>query len=223
MKKFINFDEEFGEPKELLCKNFNKTQMSIHPYFSGIYLCYQESFKSLKTDLSLLSSYPELVVWKDPHTSGYTVANDCLWHLYASKNLQKDIKLRIYSFPTNDEKIRLLKNVASSDFLSFLSSFHHNLNQMHPHKLLNLINMHISSEAILALNKKSSLKPHRIMSLDLLAHLLSYSRSQLIYRHKMILRERQNVLNQLEQNSKIVQQLLNDPDFVLSPIQLWKQ
>ena len=60
------------------------------------------------------------------------------------------------------------------------------------------------------------------MSLDLLAKLLSYTRNQLNYRNKVINRKRQNVLDQLEQTSGIVQQLLNNVDFVLTPDQLWK-
>lgn len=60
------------------------------------------------------------------------------------------------------------------------------------------------------------------MSLDLLAKLLSYTRNQLNYRNKTINRKRQNVLDQLQQTSGIVHQLLNNSDFVLSPDQLWK-
>jgi hypothetical protein len=65
METAFDFNEKFGAPKKLLCKNFNKIQISIHPDFSGIYLCYQEAFKSLKADLSILTSYPEIRVWKD--------------------------------------------------------------------------------------------------------------------------------------------------------------
>ncbi len=60
------------------------------------------------------------------------------------------------------------------------------------------------------------------MSLDLLAYLLSYTRNQLNYRNKVINRKRQNVLDQLQQTSEVVQQLLNNVDFVLTPDQLWK-
>jgi hypothetical protein len=44
-------------------------------------------------------------------------------------------------------------------------------------KMQSLINAHISSEVILALNKENSFKPHRTMSLDLLAELLSCTKS----------------------------------------------
>lgn len=60
------------------------------------------------------------------------------------------------------------------------------------------------------------------MSLDLLAKRLSYTRYQLNYRNKVINRKRQSVLDQLEQTSEVVQQLLNNVDFVLTPDQLWK-
>jgi hypothetical protein len=68
METAFDFNEKFGTPKKLLCKNFNKIQISVHPYFSGIYLCYQEAFKSLKTDLSTLNPSLEIHVWKDPNS-----------------------------------------------------------------------------------------------------------------------------------------------------------
>ena len=94
--------------------------------------------------------------------------------------------------------------------------------RMNPTKMQSLINAHISYEVILAFNKENSFKPHRTMSLDLLAKLLSFTRNQLNYRNKVISQKRQNVLDQLQQTSGIVQQLLNNPDFVLTPDQLWK-
>jgi len=51
--------------------------------------------------------------------------------------------------------------------MKFLSSYHHDLDRMNPAKMQSLINAHISSEVILALNKENSFKPHRTMSLDL--------------------------------------------------------
>lgn len=222
MEIAFDFNEKFGPPKELLCKNYNKIQISIHPDFSGIYLCYQEAFKSLKADLSILTSYPELRVWKDPNIAGYTIANACQWHLYASQNMPKNIKLLIHAFPAYDEKIELLKKVASSEFLKFLSSYHHDLDRMNPEKFQTLINTYISTETLLHLNKQYSYKPHYQISLEVLAKLLSYTRQQLVYRNKIIKRQRQDVLDQLEQTSGIVQQLLINPDFVLSPDQLWK-
>jgi len=184
----FDFDEEFGIPKKLLCKNFNKVQISVHPYFSGIYLCYQEAFKSLKTDLSTLNFQ---------------------WFIYWSQHIPKSINLLVHSFPQNEEKVELLKKEASLEFMKFLSSYHHDLDRMNPAKMQSLINAHISSEVILALNKENSFKPHRTMSLDL-------------HRNKVINRKRQNVLDQLQQTSGIVQQLLNNVDFVLTPDQLWK-
>ena len=222
METAFDFNEKFGTPKKLLCKNFNKIQISIHHDFSGIYLCYQEAFKSLKADLSIFTSYPEIHVWKDPNISGYTIANACQWHLYWSKNTPKNINLLIHAFPQDEDKIELLKKEASLEFMKFLSSYPHELDRLNPKKLQSLINTYISSEVILDLNKENSFKPHRTMSLDLLAKLLSYTLNQLNYRNKIINRKRQNVLNQLQQTSRIVQQLLNNPDFVLTPDQLWK-
>ena len=222
METAIDFNEKFGAPKKLLCKNFNKIQISIHPDFFGIYLCYQEAFKSLKADLSILTSYPEIRVWKDPNRSGYTIAIACQWHLYWSKNTPKNINLLIHFFPQDDEKIELLKKEASLEFMKFLSAYHHNLDRMNPAKMQSLINAHISPEVILTLNKENSFKPHRTMSLDLLSKRLSFTRNQLNYRNKVINRKRQKIFDQLQQTSGIVQQLLNNVDFVLTPDQLWK-
>lgn len=105
MEKKFDFNEEFGMPKKLICKNFNKIQISVHPDFSGIYLCYQQAFKSLKADLSILTTYPEIHVWKDPNIAGYTIANACQWHLYWSQNTPKNINLLVHSFPKNEEKL----------------------------------------------------------------------------------------------------------------------
>ena len=224
MKTAIDFNEKFGAPKNLLCKNFNKIQISIHPDFFGIYLCYQEALKSLKVDLSILTvtSHTYIRVWKDPNRSGYTIANSCQWYLYWSKNTPKNINLLVHSFPQDEDKIELLKKEASLEFMKFLSAYHHNLDRMNPAKMQSLINAHISPEVILTLNKENSFKPHRTMSLDLLAKLLSFTRNQLNYRNKVINRKRQKTFDQLQQTSEVVQQLLNNVDFVLTPDQLWK-
>ncbi|MHA3056597.1 hypothetical protein ACX1NT_01545 [Acinetobacter sp. ANC 5584] len=222
MRKTFYLNDKFGIPKELCCKKFNKIQISIHPDFSGIYICYREAFKSLKADLSIFTSSPKLHLWKDPNISGYTVANSFQWYLYFSKNMPKNIKLFIQPFPPEKEKIELLKKAESSEFIQFISSFAHDVNRLNPQKLLRLINTHISSEVILTLNKENSYKPHATMSLELLAKLLSQTRNQLNYRNKAIAKERQYVLDELEKNSEIVQQLLNNPNFILSPDQLWK-
>ena len=224
MKTAIDFNEKFGAPKNLLCKNFNKIQISIHPDFFGIYLCYQEALKSLKVDLSILTvtSHTYIRVWKDPNRSGYTIANSCQWYLYWSKNTPKNINLLIHSFPQDKDKIELLKKEASLEFMKFLSAYHHNLDRMNPAKMQSLINAHISPEVILTLNKENSFKPHRTMSLDLLSKRLSFKRNQLNYRNKVINRQRQKIFDQLQQTSGIVQQLLNNVDFVLTPDQLWK-
>ena len=224
MKTAIDFNEKFGAPKNLLCKNFNKIQISIHPDFFGIYLCYQEALKSLKVDLSILTvtSHTYIRVWKDPNRSGYTIANSCQWYLYWSKNTPKNINLLVHSFPQDEDKIELLKKEASLEFMKFLSAYHHNLDRMNPAKMQSLINAHISPEVILTLNKENSFKPHRTMSLDLLSKRLSFTRNQLNYRNKVINRQRQKIFDQLQQTSGIVQQLLNNVDFVLTPDQLWK-
>ena len=169
-----------------------------------------------------VTSHTYIRVWKDPNRSGYTIANSCQWYLYWSKNTPKNINLLVHSFPQDEDKIELLKKEASLEFMKFLSAYHHNLDRMNPAKMQSLINAHISPEVILTLNKENSFKPHRTMSLDLLSKRLSFKRNQLNYRNKVINRQRQKIFDQLQQTSGIVQQLLNNVDFVLTPDQLWK-
>jgi hypothetical protein len=223
MKTAFDFYEEFGTPKELLCKRFNKNQIRLHSCFSGIYLCYQEASKSLITDLSMFNPKRELHVWKDPTISHYIVANNLKWYLYWSKKEPENINLLVRPFTFNTEKIELLKKIESSEFMIFLSSCLFDKRRLNPEKLLALINSYISSEVILDLNKKDALKAHSTMSLNQLAKLLKHTPAQLRHCNRNINNERQNVLNKLEQSSKIVHQLLNNPDFVLSPDQLWKR
>ncbi|WP_180174373.1 hypothetical protein [Acinetobacter sp. YH01022] len=218
----FEFNQEFGAAKEVCCKNLNKLHLSVHPNFYGIHFCYQEVLKSIKADLSIFVSHPELRVWRDPNITGYTVANNFHLYLYWSNTIPQNIKLLVHSFPQDVEKIDLLKQQTSSEFLKFLSSFHHDLKKMNPERLQTLINSSLSPKAMLDLNKENSFKPHCSMSLDLLAQLLSCTRNQLNHRNNIIKQQRRNVLNQLEQTSGIVQQLLNNADFVLSPDQLWK-
>lgn len=218
----FDFNTEFGIPKELFCKDFSKINIKVHPDFFGIYLSYKEVLKALKTNLSMFSSPPEIHVWKDPSIEGYTVVNDFHWYLYYLKILPKNIKILVYSFPQSFEQIKLLKKVVSTEFLNLLCSFNYDIDELNPEKSQSLINTHISAEAIFILNKQYSHKPHRQLSLDLFAMLLSTNRNKLNNRIKIIKQQRRNVFDQLEQNSEIVQQLLNNSDFILSPDQLWK-
>lgn len=222
MRTNFNFNNEFGTPKILTGKDFNKINITVHPIFAGIYLCFEELFKSLKTDFSVFSARPELHVWKDSNFTSYTVANNFQWYLYWSKTMPKNIKLLVHPFPQHVEKVELLKKEASTEFLGFLSSFHYQLNRLNPEKLLILINTYISTETLLNLNKENSYKPHRKMSLELLAKLLSYTRNQLNHRNKNINAQRADILDQLAQTSEIAQQLLNNSEFTLSPDRLWR-
>lgn len=112
-------------------------------------------FQSFKTDLGILNPRPEIHVWKDTNLSGYTIASNIQWFLYWTQNAPKEINLIIHSLP-KDNKNRTIKNVASSEFLKFLSSTYYDLNRLNPKRLHNLINEYISAEAIYKLNKENS-------------------------------------------------------------------
>ncbi|GAA5012372.1 hypothetical protein GCM10023206_21150 [Acinetobacter puyangensis] len=221
MKIILDFEENFGAAKEISCKNFHKVQTTMHPDFYGLYLCYQEIFKSLKTDLSILNQN-RIHVWKDPNISKYLIVNNIQWYSYWSKIMPKNIKLLVNNFPQDIEKIELLNKIVSSEFIAFLSSTHHDLNKMNPERLQMLINKYISPEVLLNLNKTYFDKAHAKISLDLLAKLLSFTRNKLNYRNKIILEQRKSVFDELEQSCDIVKNLLNRSDFTLSPDQVWR-
>lgn len=222
MRNKLDFDKEFGKPKLVTLKDFNHFDISVHPLFFDIFLCYEEFFKSLKTDLPIFPSTSELHLWQDPKITGFVITNYFQWVLYCSTYRSRIKKLRVHPFPENFDKIELLKKEVSIEFLSILSSYRYDLNSLNPQKLLTLINKNISNEIILNLNKEYSQKPHRHMSLELLSEKLGCTRNQLNSRIKAINLRRQTVLDQLEQTSDIVHQLLNNADFVLSPEELWK-
>lgn len=221
MKITLDFKETFGIAKEISCKNFHKVQTAIHPDFYGVHLCYQELFRSLKTDLSLFNQ-SHINVWKVPNIQEYLIINNFQWHLYWSKIMPKNIKLLVNNFPQDIHKIQLLNYYVSSEFIAFLSSTHHELNKINPDKLQMLINTHISPEILLNLNKTYFDKAHAKISLDLLAKLLSFTRNKLNYRNRIILEQRKSVFDELEQSSDIVKNLLNRTDFTLSPDQVWR-
>ena len=222
MRKQLDFNKEFGKSKIINLRDFKSCQISIHPIFSDIFLCYEEFVKSLKTDLTVLISKSELHLWHDPKIRGYVITNYFQWFLYCSTNGSKIKKLRVHSFPQNFDKIELLKKEVSMDFLSTLSSYRCDLDKLNPQKLLTLINKNISREIIINLNKEYSQKPHQHMSLELLSEKLGCTRNQLNSLIKAINLRRRAVFDQLEQSSDIVHRLLNNADFVLSPEELWK-
>ena len=220
----IDFDSEFGVPRKLNDKDFNKLEINIHPDFYGIFLCFDELLKSHKITLNLLFEQQiqplQLSVWKDQAYMGYRVATDLLKFIYLNKNPQK-INLNIYNYPIENTQIQHLKQLESKIFLDILTSFHTDLQKLNPKKMLSMINHQISAKVILELNKKNSFKPHRKMSLELFAKLLSVDRNQLNYRIRTVELPRKNQLNQLEKNSPIIQEMLNNPNYELNTYDIW--
>ncbi len=61
------------------------------------------------------------------------------------------------------------------------------------------------------------------MGFDMLAKLLGFSRNHLNYRLKMLNQSRNTVLNALEAESKVVKRLLDDPNYVVKPEDIWSK
>lgn len=215
-----DFNSVFGKPKTTKTRLWHKTEIFVHPEFLGIYHCYFEIFKGLKTDLSLLHNSSDLIVFEDPHSNCYYIANLFHWYLYYKNKPPKYINLRIYNHPNNN-LINELKKIISHEFIQFISSFQFDIDLINPNRLLNSINTHICPELILKHNKCHSFKLHSKMSIDLLAKTLSFNRNQLNYRLKKLKQERNDVLIELELSNPLIYQLLNDPNFELNAEQLW--
>lgn len=216
----VDLNSVFGKPKTTKTRLWHKTEIFVHPEFFGIYHCYFEIFKALKTDLPLLHTSSDLIVFEDPHSNCYYITNLFHWYLYYKNKPPKYINLRIYDYPDNN-LINELRKLISHEFIQFVSSNKFNIDLINPNRLLNLINKHISPELILKHNKCHSFKPHSKMSMDLLAKKLSFNRNQLNYRLHKLKQERNDVLIELEQSSPLIYQLLNDPNFELNADQLW--
>ncbi len=216
----VDLNSVCGKPKASKTKLWHKTDIFVHPEFLGIYQCYFEIFKALKTDLSLLPTSSDLIVFEDQHSNCYYITNLFHWYLYYKNKPPKYINLRIYDHPNNN-LINELKKITSHEFIEFISSNKFNIDLINPNRLHNLINKHICPELILKLNKRHSFKPHSKMSMDLLAKKSSFKRYKLNYRKQKLKQERNNVLIELEQSSPLIYQLLNDPNFELNADQLW--
>ena len=204
-------------------KNFKKSRIIIHPYAFGLNLCYLHMFKNLAADLDISNRLKELHVWKTANFDGYTIFNNI--HLYLSyvKQDAKEVSLIIHQKPTfSDEELVFLMELCSREFIQFIKNSKFDIKSLDPKKTLHLINMHLSRQTLLTLNKKSSLKPHHQMSLELLAHLLSCSRNQLNQRMKNIKQERTQIFNELSLHSSCVKELIDRPDSCLSTEKIWR-
>lgn len=219
----IDLGKDFDIPKKLFSNNFNKINIHIHPDYQGLFLCYQEVFKALKSDLSLWIKSPYLYIWKDPNIQGYTIVNACYLYLFFSKNLPTQIELMIYNYPNEPKNLELLRKMSSLEFINFLSSCNFDIERLNPKKLQSLINQHIHPEIIFELNQQNSYKPHYEMSLDVLAKFLSISRNKLNYKNKIIQQTKDNVFQELMKDSKNSEQILNNPNFILTPDKIWQR
>lgn len=204
-------------------KNFKKSRIIIHPCAYGFNLCYLNMFKSLAADLDISNHIKELHVWKTSEFDGYTIFNNI--HLYVSYLKQdiKEVSLVIHQQPTfSDEELVFLMELCSREFIQFIKTSKFDIQSLNPRKTLHLINTHLSRQTLLTLNKKSSLKPHYQMSLELLAQLLSCSRNQLNQRIKNTNQLRTHIFNELSLHSRCVKELANQSDSCLSTEKIWR-
>lgn len=203
--------------------NFQKIKIMIDPNAYGFYLCYLNMFKNLATELDISSRIKELHVWKTAGSDGYTIFNNIqLYQSYVKQDI-KEITLIIHQQPTfSDDEIVFLMELCSREFIHFIKTEKFDIKSLNSRKILHLINTHLSRETLLALNKKSSLKPHHQMSMELLAQLLSCSRNQLNQRIKNIKRERTQVFDELSLNSKCVKELVDHSNSSISTEKIWR-
>lgn len=203
--------------------NFQKIKIMIDPKAYGFYLCYLNMFKNLAAEFGISSHIKELHVWKTTSSDGYTIFNNI--HLYQSYVEQdvNQVTLIIHQQPTfSDEELAFLIELCSREFIQFIKANRFNIKSLNPKKILHLINTHLSRETLLALNKKSSLKPHHQMSLELLAQLLSCSRNQLNQRIKNINQQRTQIINELSLHSRCVQELVDHSNSSISTEKIWR-
>ena len=204
-------------------KNFKKSRIIIHPCAYGFNVCYLNMFKNLAADLDISNRIKELHVWKTSEFDGYTILNNI--HLYISYLKQdiKEITLIIHHQQSfSDDELAFLMELCSREFIQFIKATKFDIRSLNPRKTLHLINTHLSRQTLLTLNKKSSLKPHHQMSLELLAQLLSCSRNQLNQRIKNTNQQRTHIFNELSLHSSCVKELIDRPDSCLSTEKIWR-
>lgn len=204
-------------------QNFKKNKITIHPEVFGLNLCYLNMFKNLTDELDISNRIKELHVWKTASSDGYTIFNNI--HLYQSYVEQdvKEVTLIIHQQPTfSNDEVAFIMELCSREFIHFIKTEKFDIKSLNPRKILHLINTHLSRETLLALNKKSSLKAHHQMSLELLAQLLSCSRNQLNQCIKNITQQRTQIFNELSLNSKYVKELVDHSNSSISTEKIWR-
>lgn len=215
--------ERFPSIQIRTIQNFKKGKITIHPRAFGLNLCYLNMFKNLAAELDIANRIKELHVWKTAGSDGYTIFNNI--HLYQSyiEHDVKEVTLIIHQQPTfSDDEIAFIMELCSREFIHFIKTEKFDIKFLNPRKILHLINTHLSCETLLALNKKSSLKAHHQMSLELLAQLLSCSRNQLNQRIKNINQQRTQVFNELSQHSRSVKELIDHPNSFVTTEKIWR-
>ena len=218
----VDFKKSFGNYLISSGRNFFSLNLQVHPDFKYINLCFNELFQSLNSDLSMSFSYPiNLKVWEVDSSDQLYCANELVKYYYLQSYPQK-VDLRIFKYPTCKEKVQLLKNISTHDFFNSLEQFSYDLKNLNPIRLQRLINRYMCPEYLLSINKEQNLKPQTKIGLDTLAKKLKVTRNQLNYRIKDISEARLKALNQLEENSSIIEETLNIASYYISPDKVWR-
>ena len=218
----VDFKKSFG--KYLISSNRNSFSLNlqVHHDLRHINLCFNELFQSLNSDLSMFFPHPiNLRVWKVDSSDQFYCANELVKYYYLKNSPQK-VDLRVFKYPNCIEKVQLLKKISSLDFLNSLEQFSYDLKKLNPIKLQRFINQYICPEQLLSINKEQNLKPRPKIGLDTLAKKLKVTRNQLNYRIEEIDKARLNALNQLEENSSIIEETLNQSSYYVSPDKVWR-
>lgn len=195
--------------------------ISLHPDYKGIHQCYQEVITALKANAIDFIQTNSISVWTHVGHTGYQVIHSPLPFLHLSEFEHQKISLEIYRYPTNLQEINLIRKHESEDFLTFLKKHAFDLDYINPSRLLFMINSFICPEVLLEINKIFCNKPRPQISLEVLANFLNCSRNQLNFRQKSIKAKRHEVIDKLEQESRVVRRLVNEKNYELSAQDIW--
>lgn len=223
LKHYDEIDKKFGRARLSSWNSIKNAEIRIHPDFIGISRCYREIFKALEHNSTNVNHAQHLHLWQLKKSSTYYLMYDFHYYFQHQRLPNKNLKIKIRTLPTTTEDLNALQEFSSRKFINTLSSHRYKIERIHPTRLQNLINQFICPTVLYEINQQSLLKPQYKMGFDMLAKLLGFSRNHLNYRLKMLNQSRNIVLNALEAESEVVKRLLDDPNYVVKPEDIWSK